>query len=221
MIPNFNSVPAYNEATPEERRDWMDSAILFAIGVNDTIKCGTCDRTVVGSQFADREWDGHKYRVPIFDCACGESFGNWITEMVEAAELLPLFQQKLKEFHERATSIENTQRLLWLAFSNGSGYGDDGEMQWNCIDFKRGSITQIAEAIERHNLNELRKQDCARMIERIKLQLDIVQAADALYRVLDKGEGPIAETDRQNELCQKVLALRNFNTQPTTPTGTY
>ena len=46
---------------------------------------------------------------------------------------------------------ENTilRRLLWIAYSQGKGYGDDGEMQFEGIDFKRMTIEEIQNAITR------------------------------------------------------------------------
>lgn len=253
---NFNSVPAYNDATPAERTEWMNAAVLFAINLTKPVQCGICGRTIVGSRFTDREWSGHKYQVPIFDCACGQSFGNWITEMVEAYELHSIvlkqlgeatknlqtalnenmcdvcagtgkvaapegcvcggsgkasdaFQTMRRDYHHQqwcaqiardalkdlgdgiadvinydglkhdgdaltaavrdrvkelrqmvdyagglSDQLKIARELLWAAWSNGLGYGDDGEMQWDCIDFKRMPMQEIQEIIFRRNMSQ-------------------------------------------------------------------
>ena len=52
---------------------------------------------------------------------------------------------------------ENTilRRLLWIAYSQGKGYGDDGEMQFEGIDFKRMTIEEIQNAITRRGLQRI------------------------------------------------------------------
>lgn len=63
-----------------------------------------------------------------------------------------------------ATSInsvlisENSRlrRLLWLAHGPGDGgYGDDGEMQWRGVDFKRGTVDQIERVIKERAMEKL------------------------------------------------------------------
>src|ERR1017187_6437082 len=44
------------------------------------------------------------------------------------------------------------RRLLWIAYSQGKGYGDDGEMQFEGIDFKRMTIEEIRNGITRRGL---------------------------------------------------------------------
>lgn len=39
------------------------------------------------------------------------------------------------------------RRLLWIAHAKGLGYGDDGEMQFDRIDFKRMTAQEIEAAI--------------------------------------------------------------------------
>lgn len=48
------------------------------------------------------------------------------------------------------------RKLLWAAHAVGDGgYGDDGELQWRGVDFKRGPISQIEELIEFRNMEKL------------------------------------------------------------------
>lgn len=42
--------------------------------------------------------------------------------------------------------------LLWLAWAKGGGYGDDGELQWNMIDFKRDTAQSIEAELHRIGL---------------------------------------------------------------------
>lgn len=238
---------AYENASPSERREWMRIAVDFAIGFTGAIKCWSCERTIVGSQLVEREWDGHKYRVPVFDCACGESFGNWITEMIEARELHSVILQRLgaqKQHAELATDVARdlgdgiakiigyedpnksgdgltaavqdltdqlkiARELLWMAFSNGMGYGDDGEMQWNFIDFKRDRMQDIQNTILTRNLEKFRQLGGARFIEKTKLQLEVLQAADILEARRDR-QGCVG---RELEFYDAVRKLREFNAQ--------
>ena len=50
---------------------------------------------------------------------------------------------------ELETENKILRRLLWIAYSQGKGYGDDGEMQFEGIDFKRMTIEEIQNAITR------------------------------------------------------------------------
>ena len=42
------------------------------------------------------------------------------------------------------------RRLLWICHAQGHGYGDDGEMQFDGIDFKRMSAQEIQTSITHH-----------------------------------------------------------------------
>jgi hypothetical protein len=41
------------------------------------------------------------------------------------------------------------RRLLWMVYSQGRGYGDDGELQFEMIDFKRMSAQEIDALMQR------------------------------------------------------------------------
>jgi hypothetical protein len=54
------------------------------------------------------------------------------------------------------------RRMLWLAKNDGSAYGDDGEMQLWCIDFRRASATEIEDALIRIGRRQAeRLSECA------------------------------------------------------------
>lgn len=48
--------------------------------------------------------------------------------------------------------------LLWSAYNDGTGYGDDGELQLWGIDFKRSSVSEIEGAIIDRRLTMLRME---------------------------------------------------------------
>lgn len=54
------------------------------------------------------------------------------------------------------------RRLLWLAHSDGTQYGDDGEMQIGMIDFKRDPVDSIQAAIRDRGLRTLIATRCTR-----------------------------------------------------------
>jgi hypothetical protein len=235
----------YNTASAVQRKEWMNFAILFAIGLTEGVKCYACGRTIIGSEFVERKWNGHKYHVPVFNCACGESFGNWITEMVGARELHMIILQQLgnpkqqadltrdclkdlgdgiakavdyqgpKEngdaltaaVQDLADQLKIARRMLWMCYSQGTGYGDDGEMQWNGIDFKRERLQDIQDTIHKRGLEEFRKLGGARFIEQTKLQLEVLQAANAFDLWNDDDFGAAGE------LSDAVRKLREFNAQ--------
>lgn len=47
---------------------------------------------------------------------------------------------------------EEWRKALWLAYNDGTAYGDDGEMQLWGIDFKRESLDQIIKAVVKRNV---------------------------------------------------------------------
>jgi hypothetical protein len=61
------------------------------------------------------------------------------------------FQADKRLMDPGALEAENKilRRLLWLTFPGG--YGDDGEMQADSIDFKRMTAQEIEAQIERNN----------------------------------------------------------------------
>ena len=71
--------------------------IVRALELDQHIFCPQCGNQVTECHQGTREWAGHSYSVPIFDCGCCKdfSFGNYITEMVEAAAVLPLMYKEL------------------------------------------------------------------------------------------------------------------------------
>jgi len=54
------------------------------------------------------------------------------------------------------------RRLLWRAHSDGTQYGDDGEMQLGMIDFKRDPVDSIQAAIRDRGLRKLMATECTR-----------------------------------------------------------
>jgi hypothetical protein len=62
---------------------------------------------------------------------------------------------RLLELAESASQNAENQRLrelLWMAWSNGMGYGDDGEMQFAGMDFKRDSLELLERKMYERNL---------------------------------------------------------------------
>ena len=57
---------------------------------------------------------------------------------------------------------ERLRYLLWCAWDDGSGYGDDGEMQFDGMDFKRDPIELLEQKIQERNVSLIAAFSAAR-----------------------------------------------------------
>jgi len=59
-----------------------------------------------------------------------------------------------REEGESVTNCDEISRLrylLWCAWSNCQGYGDDGELQFEGMDFKRGAVELLERKMQERN----------------------------------------------------------------------
>ena len=77
-------------------------------------------------------------------------------ELVTARETIKLaVRLKLQAQDALDVTRKDTERLrelLWMAWSNGMGYGDDGELQFAGMDFKRDSLELLERKMYERNL---------------------------------------------------------------------
>ena len=90
----------------------------------------------------------------------------------ELARALALSADEATERAEKAeveleAARKGTERLrlrylLWCAWDDGSGYGDDGEMQFDGMDFKRDPIELLEQKIQERNVSLIAAFSAAR-----------------------------------------------------------
>jgi regulator of replication initiation timing len=61
-------------------------------------------------------------------------------------------QFMVEEIVKARMDTERLRELLWMAWSNGMGYGDDGELQFAGMDFKRDSLELLERKMYERNL---------------------------------------------------------------------
>ena len=74
---------------------------------------------------------------------------------VSCRDCEPAAQLKADQERFRANARLMNPGELEIAYSQGKGYGDDGEMQFEGIDFKRMTIEEIQNAITRRGVQRI------------------------------------------------------------------
>lgn len=67
-----------------------------------------------------------------------------------------VIEKAAKDAVEEASASERIlRRLLWAAHANGGGYGDDGELQFESMDFKRMPAHQLESMIAERGMKQI------------------------------------------------------------------